>query len=214
METIIAPCWRCFSQTKHNVLHSVKRDDEETRDWYGFIECAGCGTMSMAHQAIWIDDGTKTHTYYPAPMSRKLPGWALLMWIDHDEGVVISDLLEEVHKAMQGDMRRLAAMGIRSLLEHLMISKVGDQGSFIAHLDAFQKGGYISLIQGDALRAILDAGDAATHRSFQPTMEELNTALDVAEGVLAAIYDHSVRATKLADRVPPRPPRKPKPPSV
>jgi hypothetical protein len=167
----------------------------------------------MVHQALWISDGTTTHTYYPAPMSRKLPAWASMLWI-HDEGTVVEGLLEEIHKAMQGDMRRLAAMGIRSLLEHVMIFKVGDQGSFVAHLDAFQKGGYISLIQRDALRAILDAGDAATHRSFQPAMEDLNTALDVTEGVLAAIYDHSVRAITLADRVPPRPTKKPKGPST
>jgi len=204
-----------MSKTKHKVLHFVSRHDTElTNDWYGFIECAGCGTISMVHKALCISNGTTTHTSYPATMFRKLPAWARFMWMDYDEGMVVEGLLEEIHKAMQGDMRRLAAMGIRSLLEHVMIFKVGDQGSFVAHLDAFQKGGYISLIQRDALRAILDAGDAATHRSFRPAMEDLNTALDVTEGVLAAIYDHSWRATKLADRVPARPPKKPKGPST
>lgn len=64
-----------------------------------------------------------------------------------------------------------------------MVAKVGDQGSFTNHLNAFQNAGYISLIQRDALRTILDVGDAATHRSFKPTIDDLNTALDVAPGV-------------------------------
>jgi hypothetical protein len=211
-EPIKAPCSQCVATTTHKVLHSVSRHDTSiSNDWYGLIECAGCGKISMAHQAVWTTNGDVTNTYYPAPMSRKLPIWAVML----GERGIIGELLEEVHKAAQGDMRRLAAMGIRSLLEHVMISKVGDQGSFATHLDAFQRGGYISLIQKDALRAILDAGDAATHRSFLPSMEEINTALDVVEGVLAAIYDHMERAKQLANRVPPRPkkatPKTPRP---
>ena len=79
-------------------------------------------------------------------MLRKLPKWAFLFRFSYEEGTTVGELLTEVHKAIQGNMPRLAAMGIRSLIEHVMISKVGDQGSFNLHLNAFEKGGYISLI--------------------------------------------------------------------
>jgi hypothetical protein len=72
-------------------------------------------------------------------------------------------LLHEVHQAVRGNMRRLAAMGVRSLIEHLMISKVGDLGTFQKNLDAFHEKGYISLVERDCVRTLLDAGDAATH---------------------------------------------------
>jgi hypothetical protein len=102
-------------------------------------------------------------------------------------------------------------MGIRALLEQVMIAKIGDVGGFDKKLDAFQKAGFISLIQRDAMRATLDVGDAAMHRAFEPDGKELNTALDIVEGVMSAIYSHREAAEKLADRIPPRkaPPRAP-----
>jgi hypothetical protein len=46
---------------------------------------------------------------------------------------VIGALLHEVHQAVRGGMRRLAAMGVRSLIEQLMISKVGDLGACLGN---------------------------------------------------------------------------------
>jgi len=96
-------------------------------------------------------------------------------------------------------------MGIRALLEQVMISKVGDLKTFEEKMDAFQKNGFVSLIQRDAMRETLEIGHAAMHRSFKPTERELNIALDIVEGILAAIFDHSEAAATLAKRVPPRP---------
>jgi hypothetical protein len=98
-------------------------------------------------------------------------------------------------------------MGIRALLEQVMIQKVGDLKTFDMKLDAFQNAGFISAIQRDAMRATLDVGDAAMHRGYVPTETDLKLALDIVEGVLAPIYDHRSEAEKMADRVPPRPPR-------
>ena len=98
-------------------------------------------------------------------------------------------------------------MGIRALLEQVMILKVGDHRSFDKNLDEFQNAGYLSLLQRDAMRATLDVGHAAMHRAFKPTEEDLKVALDVVEGVLAPIFAHKEAAEKLADRVPPRPPK-------
>jgi hypothetical protein len=51
--------------------------------------------------------------------------------------------------------RRIAAMGIRALLEQVMIAKVGDLKTFEGKLDAFQEQGFISLIQRDAMKETL-----------------------------------------------------------
>lgn len=118
-EIIFVPCSHCISKTKHKVLHSVSRQDtDDTNDWYGLVECGGCGTISMAHQSRWLGDGSVTNTYYPPPMSRKLPNWAslMLLYAEREEPLVY-DFLTEIHQALQGNMTRLAAMGVRSLLE-------------------------------------------------------------------------------------------------
>jgi hypothetical protein len=137
--------------------------------------------------------------YYPSPISRKRPNW-LFLDVDAD----LSDLLVEVYQAIDADQHRLAAMGIRALLEQVMIRKVGDQGTFEKNLDAFQEGSYISFMQRDAMQSVLEVGHAAIHRSFKPNAKELSTALDILEGVFAPIFAHPARASQLEKRIPPR----------
>jgi Domain of unknown function (DUF4145) len=98
-------------------------------------------------------------------------------------------------------------MGIRALFEQMMISKVGDKGSFGNNVNAFLDGGWISPIQRDAMNDILEVGHAAIHRSFKPNERELSTALDIIESIFAAIYLHGEAAAEIADRIPPRAPR-------
>jgi hypothetical protein len=174
------------------------------------MSCGGCSTISMGHQRRWIEDGSVDHRYYPSPVSRKMPLWMVLwsMGLGREKGeAAIGAVLMEVYQAVDGGQYRLAAMGIRALLEQVMIHKVNDLKGFDRKLDEFQKQGYISAIQRDAMRATLDVGDAAMHRAFLPTEKDLTLALDIVEGVLAPIYDHRTEAEKMADRVPPRRPQ-------
>ena len=107
-----------------------------------------------------------------------------------EETEQFEELLDEIYKATQNSLPRLAIMGVRALLEQVMIVKVGDRGSFAENLKGFHEAGYVSVVQFDALARILDAGHAVIHRGFAPEDEHLNTALDVMEGILAAIYVH------------------------
>jgi len=141
----------------------------------------------MGHQRLWVDDGSIDQAYYPSPVSRKMPSWTFWLTLglmkNKEEGA-LGALLMEIFQAVDGGQYRLAAMGIRALLEQVMIFKIGDLPTFDKKLDEFQKQGYISLIQRDSMRATLDVGDAAMHRGFRPTEQELSIALDVVEGVL------------------------------
>jgi hypothetical protein len=58
------------------------------------------------------------------------------------------------------------------------------------------------------MRSTLDVGDAAMHRAYKPTEQDLKIALDIVEGVFALIFGHGA-AESLADRVPPRAPKPP-----
>jgi hypothetical protein len=215
MKTVQAPCSTCIRRTKHDVLFETTQQDEETLDTYVMISCGGCSTISMGHQRQWLDDGKTVHFYYPSPVSRRMPSW--MFWlsiglVENDEEGALGALLTEIFQAVDGGQYRLAAMGIRALLEQVMISKIGDLATFDQKLDEFQKQGYISLLQRDSMRATLHVGDAAMHRGFVPTEQELNVALDVVEGVFAPIFGHRSESEKLTDRVPPRAPRSPKKP--
>jgi hypothetical protein len=158
-----------------------------------------------------MNDGTVEHRFYPSPVSRKLPNWAIFrLTLGDKKETNLGSLLKEVYQAVDGGQHRLAAMGIRALLEQVMIMKVRDRRTFDEKLDEFQKQGYVSLIQRDTMRTTLDVGDATIHRAFKPTEQDLKVALDIVEGVFAPIFGHMEAAEKLAHNIPPRAPTSPK----
>ena len=99
-------------------------------------------------------------------------------------------------------------MGIRALIESVMIDKIEDQGSFYKNLTAFESEGFVSKSQRSVLEPVLEAGHATIHRSFNPSREDIVTCLDVAEGIIEAIYINEDRAAALSRKVPPRKPVK------
>jgi uncharacterized protein DUF4145 len=230
MKEVWAPCSSCVRETTHKVLHEHAFHDEDRITTYSMLECSGCHRVCLREQFLFTDFGDVKHNYYPSPVSRKEPDWLRFMGMqdssaaDFDFGETIfaaphasgnknddaalGSLLREIYQAVHGGQYRLAAMGIRALLEQIMVSKVGDLGSFEKQLDAFEKAEYISFVQRDAMKATLEVGHAAMHRSYMPTEEDVKVALDIVEGVMAPLYHHQSEAEKMVERVPPRPPRK------
>ena len=216
MDRLNAPCARCLRTTFHKVLYATEREEDDglngtIKGYFKLLECLGCEAVSMSMKTDW--DGDIDEQFYPPPISRKKPDWLIdlhLGWIGDQNFGQIGGLFDEVYEAVRGGQHRLATMGIRAILENMMIGKVGDQGSFIANLDAFSEKGYISLVQRDAMSDILDAGHAAMHRDYKPAIPDLNVALDITEGIFSAIFVHGEKARGVARRVPPRTPKPPK----
>jgi hypothetical protein len=216
MDKINAPCARCLRLTFHKVLHAVEKEEDDgisgtIKGYFRLIECLGCEAVSMAIKTDW--DGEVDEQFYPSPISRKKPDWLLdlqMGWIGDQNFAQIGGLFDEVYECVRGGQHRLATMGIRAILENMMIGKVGDQGSFIRNLDAFSEKGYISLVQRDVMSDILDAGHAAMHRDYKPSILDLKVALDITEGIFSAIFVHAEKARGVAQRVPARSPRPPK----
>jgi hypothetical protein len=120
------------------------------------------------------------------------------------DGNEFDDLFYETYMAKERRLYRLAVMGLRSVLEQLMIAKVGDKGSFNKNLDAFSAAGYISVPQHDQLSTILQTGHAVTHRGYRPTEDDLSSALEVVEGVIESIYVNDYRIRELDEKIPGR----------
>jgi hypothetical protein len=198
-----APCILCTRVTKHHVIARQDRSSEDGSDIYYFLECAGCGAVSMAN--LWNVTGENEARYYPSPISRKPPEWLWkLRFLFGKDEKPLGELLHEIYEAVQGKQYRLALMGIRAFFEQLMVAKVGDKGSFGANLTAFLNDGFIAKNQRTAIENILESGHAAIHRGYEPIEKDLNTALNIVEAVTATIYFHEQEAKEVASRVPPR----------
>lgn len=215
------------------VTRPSPRDDDITNT-YKVLSCRGCETVCMSHRWFGTHDDQiyeklkelsddeldndegpcPTGIFekvYPAPVTRKKPDWLDLLWLNYDDGKLVdcdrdklANLLNEIYAAIDGGQQRLAAMGIRALLEQVMIMEIGDIGGFDKKLKALEGAGFISSIQHRQLGTTLEIGHAAMHRAFAPDREALNTCLDIVENVMSAIYSHRKEAKKLNEAVPPR----------
>jgi hypothetical protein len=214
-------CNRCQRETNQEILYSEEfswsEDIEEQMitikgtDIYEMLKCRGCDSITLRHTE-WFSENFDEHGnlkpifhYYPPSISRPEPKW--LSDLDDlldEEKSFIHDLMKEIYSSLHNNSRRLATMGIRALIEHIMIKKVGDQGSFSKNLDSFAAQGLISLSQEDILNTVLEAGHATIHRSYSPTNEDLQTCMDITESIVESVYIHPEKANKLKKKIPKR----------
>lgn len=192
------------------------KNKSERRDLYEILKCCGCDAIRMRVTTASRAKGKSATTiYYPRRSRRRGPP----PWVEDDDGNLILlrsgslnllfdiiPLMEEVYLAIDNHLLRLAAMGIRAVLEAVMKSKVGDY-NFAVLLDRFQKADYISTRQHGTLGEILEVGHAAAHRGWEPTESDITTLLDITEGLIKGVFFHEDDARTLYQKVPKRPPR-------
>lgn len=201
-------CNSCNQETNHGVAHSIQQtwqDDEyDERCRYLMLQCLGCESVKL--QSLWSSNGCdEVQSSYPPPTFRRPPKW-LFQWrmqFGLQEAYEVG-LFQEIYTALQNAQPRLAAMGVRALLERVMVSKVGDLGSFPKHLNAFEQAGYVSTVQAKRIATVLDVGHAAIHRGFTPNKDDLIILVDILEHVLESIYVHDELVKSAGSRVPPR----------
>ena len=206
-----AHCNGCGGDRNHVVLHSVKTSwsEEEGKytgtDSYETLQCAGCDSIKLRHVATYPGEPYETTAYFPAAVFRPRPRWFddLIQDLILDQDYVL-DLFNEIYIALQHNQLRLAAIGVRALLEAIMIAKTGDQRSFAANVNTFAAAGYLSDVQKERVVAILDAGHAAIHRGYAPQRDDVVTLLDIAEHIVESVFLHDAKVQRLKARVPPR----------
>jgi hypothetical protein len=221
-ETLKGDCPKCGKDRRAAVVGHHKKEEEFDlgygKEWacseYRIMKCLGCEEVYFQTRSLcsleWDHDSdgnmelTPRISYWPRHSRRERPRWRYDVL---PEGLNL--LLAEVYSAVEADALRLAAMGIRAAIELVMVERVGDMGTFAKNMDAFQARGYLSIRQRGTIDTILEAGHATTHRSWRPSQDDVNTLLDVTEGLIADIYVHEKRASDLEGTLPRRQPRTP-----
>jgi len=157
---------------------------------YIIFKCAGCDDVKMKME-IWNSEITDvdnnpivTDFFYPPSIYRPKPKWFWLI----DRNWHIAKLFDEVYMAIHNSANALASMGIRSIIESVMIDKVSDSGTFAKNLKNFQEKGYVSRIQVDALTVALELGHASIHRGHVPEEYQVSIALDITEALVHQLY--------------------------
>lgn len=199
-KTIKAHCNNCLDERHHYVLHEEEQSWEEQyafsgiygSDTFRMLKCCGCDNVNL-QKSTWSSEETDENgnpipyvTYYPPAISRPKPKWlADLEFFRSSDEAYIAELFHEIYSALHNDSRRLAVMGVRAMLEHLMISSVSDYGTFKKNLENFQVQGFLSAKQRKVIESILEAGHATVHRKYNPSEDDVNTVVEITESLVA-----------------------------
>ncbi|MCE5180556.1 MAG: DUF4145 domain-containing protein [Betaproteobacteria bacterium] len=210
-----AHCNTCGGERTHLLLNKIMKSGEELvgdqypiswGDTYYVLECGGCESVRLLQES-WFSEDTDFEghinihqTYYPSSIFRPLPRWFTSL----DTEWHITKLVKETYQALQNDAPSLAAMGVRAIIEAIMIDKVGDSGTFKGNLKAFQAKGYISSFQLENLEAALELGHASIHRGFIPKNHQIEVALDILENLVQGLYLLENKAKATVEALPKR----------
>ena len=199
-----ALCNRCGVWTNQRVVHceTVEWDDElgegcfiSGGDEYHLLRCLGCDKVSLLHKS-WFSEDTDAEgdpsinqRRYPAAAATRLPSWMTAVFPEAPRQV--ANLLREIYVALHDESYRLCAIGLRALIEDIMIDQVGDQGAIGKNIDAFMAKGYVApAAEGDFKTRIIEAGHTAMHRGHKPSQTDIISLLDITEALIASIYVH------------------------
>lgn len=207
-------CNKCSGDTFHRFLkeYSVEEHGGPDEPWsaedaFQIWQCCGCKTIKF-RQRTWFSEwqnpgdppGYKDR-YFPPDEFRKKPDWFSSLREEMQE------LSHEVYVALQNDQRTLAAIGIRTLLDVVMVEKIGDIGGFEKSLGEMEKSGHITVDELDLLKVLANVGNAAAHRGFRPEKSQLIVLMDIIEGILHKSYivpQLKLQAEDIDKTVPPR----------
>jgi hypothetical protein len=208
-----APCNRCGHITKHDVVFE-RRQEDSTIDpvsdlevhfvtIYSMLECRGCEEVCL-RQTDWNSETpSEGDFYYPPRVARRRPTWFTQLHPDY------RSLLSEIYAALHVDSKRLAMMGLRTLIDLFMARKLEDSPGFSEGLKELVKQNYITSRSKTIIEVAVEVGHASAHRMHNPTSEQLNAVIDIVEHLIQ--FDLlSESADNLRKTTPPRPPRKKK----
>lgn len=186
---------------------------------FSLIQCKGCEDIRLHILAQDDFHGARSHreSLYPSQRRRSAPDWvaadlhslprlALKPEKDPYVGAIVGeirDFLHEIYQAFDGGLFRVAMMGIRALIECIMVHECGDRGSFKKNCEAFFEKGLVAPSQQKMFAdALLEAGHAAMHRGWAPTQGDVETLLGVVEALIKSLYIDPSKTEKIAQSLP------------
>lgn len=191
-------CNSCMRNTWHSRLYCIRKNDGEDEGYffeYRLLQCRGCDDvrLSVVNMVFEGDEEEEISSrFYPPKLLRKYPDWFWLFLIQPPGFVIKTSglwgALNEIYTSVNSECYRVSMMGVRALLEQIMIENIGDKGSFRKNLYEFKVSGFVSDKQEASLSSALEAGHASIHRAYTPDMDEVSAVLSVLENVIESIY--------------------------
>jgi len=200
-------CAKCIEPTKHNIMFSVDilhnyRDEISESESHQIVRCLGCDSLSLrlvrSNSEDIIETGygefevdEKEELYPPRAVGRPLLNDA------HFLPYQVEYVYKETHHALCSNLRVLAAIGIRVLVEAVCKEEEAEGDNLYQRINNLVKLGVLTEPGARILQGIRDVGNDAAHETKRHRPEKLGTAFDVAENLLQNVYIIPEKAHRL-----------------
>lgn len=203
-------CTMCNNETAHRVVVSVEREggdrDYRYAEWYEVVQCKGCGSLSFRknqhNSEDWtVDDESgqgilddHIEVYPPRAVGRRELADA------HFVPYEVHRIYSETHRALCSDLRILAGIGIRIIVEAVCQDRqasgrtLGDKITDLVRLGVLTEDG------ARILHNLRSLGNAAAHEVKPHSLVTLNLAFDVIDHLLLGVYIIPAKAGSLSER--------------
>lgn len=186
--SVLVHCNRCHAETRHALRGECKKTDnyfdEEYRieirfaETYSLLQCQVCG-QGRLQVVMWNSENEYSNPILlPSPECRRPPEW-----LDAIEPPLCV-LLKEIYRALDAGMYAIALMGVRSVLDLWVSEQTSFTNNFPRKIQELVRLGTLSTKQGKTLGHVFDAGSAAAHRGYAPSLADALSAIDAVENIL------------------------------
>jgi len=209
-------CYKCGNETNQeiayktsnfdtNAIYSSGADSEigwvvEKTDW-SFSSCKGCDSKNLEittyHSGANEIEREVSRTLIPGKTKKRVEDWIFRLDTKYIE------LLSEVYSAFNNGCFRLSMMGARTIIDIFIVEKIGDKGGFKQKLQSLLNEKYINTHQHELLETSIEAGNASSHRGYNPSEKILTSVIDIIEHLLKPIA-MQLRVSNLKNEIPQR----------
>ncbi|MCL6240138.1 DUF4145 domain-containing protein [Acinetobacter amyesii] len=190
-------------------------------DAYQFTQCQKCGAPSLHIDSLQIkninenlineirheiEENGKYNSEAVSSISYPNFGKSLISEKKWSYNLPPEDMLLffEILSAYEKELYTLALSGIRTLVDRYIVRKVGDAGTFAQKLKKMLENNHISSKQYEVLNTIIDGGNAASHRGFNPGQQMVKAFLESIEDIIS-LYFKTEQIDELKKQIPQRP---------
>lgn len=220
-------CRVCQRETGHVTLATGRVEGSEkhertghnsyyvrSRQSFAVLQCRDCKsttycleTLNLRNPQLMQLTCDREREYFPPLPKRTRPEWLSNL----QDGYQF--ILGEVYQAIDNSLFFLASTGTRTAVDQLIVEKIGDAGSFPQKIQKLVEEKIIDETEGEILIALIDAGSASAHRSYKPTLENMDRMMEILEAIFRKLLIEPERKKELARKADElrqaTPPRKP-----
>lgn len=224
IKQVRAHCPKCGPDRIAHVManHVETGGDETVTAWsdYRILRCPACETIQLQIASSFSEDYdydedangapilryNESYSYWPPLAQRRKPEW--LNSIENQDPL-LGSILTEVYHALDNNMPIAAATTMRTAFDQVTkLLKIDPAITFGEKLQELVQRGEVAAKDREVLEPLVEAGNAAAHRGWTPTAEQLTTMVLILEALVHRTLILNKKAKALKKHTPARPKRR------